>query len=74
MLTSAGRETFVGAYAVEYLRQKSSSQYDPKGNWGIQAAVQRACEAANHSLNHEGCIYPLPWDDTFERATPFTKK
>ncbi len=55
------RETFIGAYAVEYVRQVSRRQRRKGSHWNIEAAVQRGCKAANYNLSHEGCIYPLPW-------------
>ena len=54
------RETFIGAYAAEYVRQVSTGRYK-NGSWDIEAAVRRGCKASNYILNHEGCIYPLPW-------------
>ncbi len=61
MLRGTCRETFIGAYAVEYVRQVSTRQRGMESQWNIEAAVQRGCKAANYSLSHEGCIYPLPW-------------
>ena len=61
MLRRAFRETFIGAYAVEYVRQVSTGQCNREGHWNIEAAVQRGCKAQNYNLSHEGCIYPLPW-------------
>ena len=48
---------FVGAYAVEYTKQRA------KGQWNIKTAVERGCRAAVVELDHPGCIYPVPWAD-----------
>lgn len=61
MLRRAFRETFIGAYAVEYVRQVSTGECDKEGRWNIEAAVRRGCKAQSYNLSHEGCIYPLPW-------------
>lgn len=61
MLRRAFRETFIGAYAVEYVRQVSTGECDKEGHWNIEAAVRRGCKAQSYNLSHDGCIYPLPW-------------
>ena len=48
MLRRAFREIFIGAYAVEYVRQVSTGECNKEGRWDIEAAVQRGCNAANY--------------------------
>lgn len=67
MLRGSFRETFIGAYAVEYLRQVSIGPRKKEGDWNIEAAVQRGCKAASYILSHEGCIYPLPWANEIDK-------
>lgn len=67
MLRRAIRETFIGAYAVEYVRQVSAGECNKDGDWNIEAAVQLGCKAANYNLSHEGCIYPLPWANEIDK-------
>lgn len=62
-----GGETFIGAYAVEYVRQVSAGECNKDGDWNIEAAVQLGCKAANYNLSHEGCIYPLPWANEIDK-------
>ena len=52
------RDTFVGAYAVEYVQQKR------RGEWTIQKAIRRACKAAARTIESLGAQESIPWSDT----------
>lgn len=54
------RDTFTGAYASDYLRQKAS------GTWGIRSAVCRANKAAAITIQSVGAQNGIPWADEIE--------
>ena len=49
------RDTFVGAYAVQWVKEKHG------GNWDLRSTVQYACQASAHIIQHVGCQEPIPW-------------
>jgi hypothetical protein len=51
------RDTFVGTYAVEYVKQKQH------GKWDIRAAVERACKASARTIEQLGAQESIPWAD-----------
>ena len=51
------RDSFVGAYAAQYMAQKQ------KGHWDIKAAVQYGCKASARVTEHFGCLKPIVWAD-----------
>lgn len=55
MLNGAGRDTFTGAYASDYLRQKAA------GGWDIRSAVVRANKAAAMTVMKMGAQAGIPW-------------
>lgn len=60
MLTIA-RDTFTGAYATDYLRQKQGGR-----EWDIKAAVERACNAAALVVTRIGAQDGIPWMDEID--------
>lgn len=54
------RDTFTGAYASEYLRQKEA------GQWDIKRAVDRANKAAALTITRLGAQEGIPWADEIE--------
>jgi ribokinase len=54
------RDTFVGTYAVEYIRHKQ------KGEWDIQKAIARACKASARTIERLGAQESIPWDDEID--------
>ncbi|KAH0835214.1 ribokinase [Fonsecaea monophora] len=54
------RDTFTGAYATDYLRQKQM------GQWDIREAVVRACKAAALTITHLGAQEGIPWMDEID--------
>ncbi|KIW28628.1 ribokinase, variant [Cladophialophora immunda] len=57
--TGAG-DTFTGAYATDYLRQKQM------GQWDIREAVIRACKAAALTITRIGAQEGIPWMDEID--------
>ena len=55
------RDTFTGAYASEYLRQKEA------GKWNIKSAVDRANRAAALTITKLGAQQGIPWADEVDR-------
>jgi len=55
------RDTFVGTYALEFVRQRrKNSSFD------IKKAVQRGCRAAARTLLELGAQDAIPWADEIE--------
>ncbi|OAL38749.1 ribokinase [Fonsecaea nubica] len=54
------RDTFTGAYAADYLRQKQM------GQWDIREAVVRACKAAALTITRLGAQEGIPWMDEID--------
>ena len=52
-----GRDSFVGAYAAEYLKMKKT------GEWDIKKAVVYGCKAAARVIEYLGCLDPIVWAD-----------
>ncbi|KAK6331730.1 hypothetical protein TWF718_002273 [Orbilia javanica] len=59
--TGAG-DTFVGAYAVGYVRNKQA-----QGKWNIAKAVKRACKASAMTIQHFGAQESIPWSDEIDK-------
>ena len=55
------RDTFTGAYASEYLRQREA------GDWNIKQAVDRANKAAALTITKLGAQQGIPWADEIDR-------
>ncbi|KAL4747500.1 Ribokinase-like protein [Aspergillus terricola var. indicus] len=53
--TTGAGDTFVGMYAVEYIRQKQ------QGQWDIAKAVRRACKASARTIERFGAQESIPW-------------
>lgn len=60
MLTAAVSDTFTGAYASEYLRQKTA------GKWDIKSAIIRANKAAALTIGKLGAQEGIPWADEID--------
>ena len=54
------RDTFTGAYASEYLRQKE------EGRWDIRSAAMRANRAAAITIQRFGAQNGIPWADKID--------
>jgi ribokinase len=54
------RDTFTGAYASDYLRQKAESK------WDIKSAVVRANKAAALTIQRFGAQAGIPWADEID--------
>ncbi|KAG8527904.1 uncharacterized protein KY384_006820 [Bacidia gigantensis] len=61
--TTGAGDTFIGAYAVEYVRQKQL------GQWDIKAAVAYGCKASARTVEQTGCLDPIPWSDAWTDET-----
>ncbi|PQE17922.1 ribokinase protein [Rutstroemia sp. NJR-2017a WRK4] len=59
--TTAAGDTFVGAYAVELVRNEREDEK------GLLAAVAKACKAAARTVEKEGAQSAIPWADEVER-------
>lgn len=55
-------DTFTGAYAAEYVRQKVVEE-----KWNIKKAVVRACAAGTLSVTKAGAQEGIPWADSIDR-------
>jgi ribokinase len=60
--TTAAGDTFVGAYAVEVVRNRGSE-------WDLAKAVRRACKAASRTVEKEGAQIAIPWANEVEFET-----
>ncbi|KAH8587085.1 Ribokinase-like protein [Bisporella sp. PMI_857] len=58
--TTGAGDTFTGAYASNYLRQKS------QGSWDIKSAVVRANKAAAITIQSVGAQDGIPWADEID--------
>ncbi|KAJ9157817.1 Ribokinase [Pleurostoma richardsiae] len=58
--TTGAGDTFTGAYASDYLRQKA------KGSWDIEGAVVRANKAAALVIQRIGAQDGIPWADEID--------
>lgn len=61
VLIAAARDTFTGAYASEYLRQKTA------GNWDIKRAIIHANKAAALTIGKLGAQAGIPWADDIDQ-------
>lgn len=53
-------DTFVGAYAANYLQQKDQQK------WDIRAAVERASSASAWTIGEIGAQAAIPWSDQID--------
>lgn len=60
MLTNSIRDTFTGAYASDYLRQKA------KGEWDIKSAVVRSNKAAAMAIQSLSAQDGIPWSNELD--------
>ena len=68
LLIGTIRDTFTGAYASDYLRQKA------EGKWDIRSAVDRANKAAALTIQSVGAQHGIPWaDDIDSFDAPYKK-
>ncbi|KAL3952898.1 hypothetical protein ACCO45_012841 [Purpureocillium lilacinum] len=58
--TTGAGDTFTGAYASDYLRQKA------KGTWDIRSAICRANKAAALTIQTVGAQDGIPWADEID--------
>lgn len=73
MLTAECRsDTFTGAYAAEYVRQKKRSS--ESFSFDIEAAVIRACKAGAICVGAIGSQTSMPWADEIESFMPVDVK
>ena len=61
MVIGVTRDTFTGAYASDYLRQKAKGK-----NWDIRRAVLRANKAAAITIQSVGAQDGIPWADEID--------
>jgi ribokinase len=54
------RSTFIGNYAVEYIKQKQI------GEWDIAKAISRACKAYAKTTERFGAQESIPWVDEID--------
>jgi ribokinase len=54
-------DTFVGTYALEYVRQKQRAE-----PWDIRRAVERGCRAAAKTCEQLGAQESIPWADEID--------
>ncbi|KAK5332079.1 putative ribokinase [Exophiala xenobiotica] len=57
---------FIGAYAVEYIRQKA--MHGDSGEFGIERAVRWAAKAAAPTATHYGSLDGIPWEADIDPA------
>ena len=50
------RDTFVGAYAVQWKKEKQQG-----GKWNLRTTVEYACKASAHIIQQVGCQESIPW-------------
>lgn len=55
-------DTFTGAYAVQFVRQKHI------GLWDIRKAVEYGCKASSRTIQSVGAQESIPWSDDLECA------
>ena len=65
LVDTSYRDTFVGAYATEWLRQKYGGV-----KWNPEIAVKRANRAAAMIIQKVGCQEAIPWASDVEEAMP----
>jgi ribokinase len=51
-------DTFVGTYAVEYVKHKRQG-----GDFDIEKAIWRACRASARTIERIGAQESIPWSD-----------
>jgi ribokinase len=55
MADISSRDTFVGAYAVLWVKEKQC------GKWDLRSAVEYACKASARTIQKVGCQESIPW-------------
>lgn len=60
-LTKGNRDTFTGAYASDYIRQKAKG-----GGWNIRSAIIRSNKAAAITIQRVGGQGGIPWADEID--------
>lgn len=60
------RDTFIGAYASEYVRQKRMGTGE---DWDIEKALARASKAAALTVATLGAQEGIPWADEIDNFT-----
>lgn len=58
--TTAAGDTFVGAYAVEFIKA-DHGRSAKEGGWDIESAVGWACRAAGRTVEKAGAQDAIPW-------------
>lgn len=61
MLQPYRSDTFVGTYALEYVRQMHRGEV-----WDIKKAVELGCKAAAHTIRQLGAQDSIPWADDLD--------
>ncbi|KAK6497686.1 hypothetical protein TWF481_012090 [Arthrobotrys musiformis] len=59
--TTGAGDTFLGAYAVGFVRSKD------EGEWDIAKAVKRACKASARTAQRFGAQESIPWSDEIDQ-------
>ena len=65
-LTAMARDTFVGVYATEYMRQKGSHERTSPNEWDIEKAVKLANTGSAHTIRKVGAQATIPWADEIQ--------
>lgn len=55
MANSFSRDTFVGAYAILWVKEKQG------GKWDLRSTVEYACKASAQTIQQVGCQESIPW-------------
>jgi len=59
--TTGAGDTFTGAYATEYLKQKGTDK------WDIKSTILRANKACAMTILKVGCQDGIPWSDEIDQ-------
>ncbi|MCJ1285520.1 hypothetical protein MMC26_004860 [Xylographa opegraphella] len=62
--TSGAGDTFVGAYAVQWVKEKQ------RGQWSLRSTVEYACKASARTIQQVGCQESIPWASDFDPIEP----
>jgi len=65
-LTAFSRDTFVGIYATEYLRQKGYNEWRSPNEWNIEKAIKLANRGSAHTICKVGAQATIPWADEIQ--------
>ena len=58
------RDTFVGAYAVQWVKGMKT------GGWDLKSAVRHCCKASAQIIQQVGCQKAIPWASDIDPAIP----